>query len=168
MATSYRLIVKELMSKDKSELKLLQSWTKGCELIFGSLFSPLFNVEIYVMRMEELARSLFVFFSHSSILNIGGRGTQKCFLSFFCPRLHHTQNNYNWANTKLNKLHKYNFFGNFLDCDLTHVLCMRNYHVVAAILRRWNDNSDLTTLPLPLFAFVRFFWEDPPPPSVLT
>ena len=94
MATSYKLIVKELMSKDKSEVKLLPSWTKGCELIFGSPFSPLFNVEIYVMRMEKLARSLFIFFSHSSTLNTGGKGTQKCFLSV-CPRLYHTQNNYN-------------------------------------------------------------------------
>ena len=59
---------------------VVQSWTKGCELFFGS---PLFNVEISVMYTEKLARSLFIFFSHSSTLNNGekkgGRGGQKRF-----------------------------------------------------------------------------------------
>ena len=47
----------------------------------------------------------------------------------------------------------------FLNCGLTPVLCMRNYHVVATIIRRWDllkcERSNLITLSpcLPLFAF---------------
>ena len=39
-------------------------------------------------------------------------------------------------------------------CDLTLVLCKRNYHVMAAIIHHWNllkcERSDLTTPPSPI------------------
>ena len=63
-----------------------QSWTNGCELFFGSPFSPLFIVEMSVMRAKKLACALFIFFSHSLTLNIGAKGKEKSLLTF-CPRL---------------------------------------------------------------------------------
>ena len=49
----------------------------------GFFFSPLFNVEIYMILTEKLARSIFMFFSHSSTLNIWGRGIEKSLFTFY-------------------------------------------------------------------------------------